>query len=124
MAIRAPDGANKLVLFIYQRIVLSPCMQMKIAGCFTSKVTLTTFVGFFSCVLALVYFQNPCLGGRIVTLITFERHFSRMLEFVSSHINILLGRIVALITLERLLSCMFPCVPFKVTSCPAGVATH
>ena len=112
-------------LHICRRIVLSPCMPMKIAGCFTSKVALTTFVGLFSCVLALVYFQIPCLSGRIVALITFERHFSRMLGFVSSHINILLGRIAALFTLEWLLSCMCPCVRFKVTStsCSTGVAT-
>ena len=110
-------------LHIYRRIVLSPCMQMKMAGCFASKVALTTFVGLFSCVLALVSFQIPCLSGRIVALITFKRHFSRMLEFVSSHINILLGRIAALFTLEWLLSCMCPCVRFKVSSCSTGVAT-
>ena len=82
-------------LHIYRRIVLSPCVPMKMAGCFTSKAALTTF----------------------------ERHFSRMLEFVCSQIIISIGRIVALITLERLLSCMFPCVSFKVTSRSAGIVT-
>ena len=64
------------LLYIWWRIVLPLNVAMQYDGLCTRKTALTTFVGFYSSVYALVCFQITSCSCRIVTHVTFERFFS------------------------------------------------
>ena len=74
-------------LLVFCCFVHLPLVPLQVTGLFARVTALVTFVGFPSCVLALVLFQMSSLSTRIVALVTLERFFSSVLALVYFQIS-------------------------------------